>query len=83
MPQHTSAFAPLCTAILNFEVPRRRKIMKSLAEIPGVAVAKMDISHLLNIRQGDVGDIDELTIYLFVGRTNTCYGENLQVVSSR
>ena len=66
MPQLTSAFAPLRTAILNFKVPRGCIIAKILAEIPGVAVAKMGVSHLLNIWQGGVGDINELPIYMVV-----------------
>jgi hypothetical protein len=47
--QLMSAFAPLRAAILYFKVQRGRKIAEVLAEIPGVAVAKMGLSRLFNI----------------------------------
>ena len=66
MPQLTSAFTPSHTTILYFKVPRCRKLAEVTSEIPLVTMPKMGVSHLLNIRQEDVGDIDELSIYKVV-----------------
>ena len=52
----------LHTAILDFEVPRRRIIAEIFAEILFVPVPKMKVSYLLDILVGGVGYIDQLPV---------------------
>ncbi len=50
------------TAILDFEVPRRRIIAEIIAKILFVVVPKMKVSYLLDILLGGVGNIDQLPV---------------------
>ena len=59
----TSAFSPSHTTVLDFQVPSGQKIAQVTTEIDRIVMAKMGLSHLLNIQEGGVGDVDKFPVY--------------------
>jgi hypothetical protein len=58
----TSTFTPLRTAVLNFQVPSSQIITEIPTEILGFAMPNMEVSHLFNILQGGVRNINLLCV---------------------